>query len=113
MANEDRDYLAWVRSCPCAMCESDVNICAHHHTNGTTSPVFPEAGIQLGSNEHARGKGQRAHDHWTIPLCALCHIPGIHGLGGHFKNWTNEQRRVWQDAQVRMLRSTYLDDSVF
>lgn len=113
MANEDRAYLAWVRSRPCAMCESDVDVCAHHHTNGTTSPVFPEAGVPLGSNEHARGLGQKAHDAWALPLCAACHIPGIHALGGRFKGWTNQQRRDWQDAQVRTLRSIYLDTEAF
>lgn len=113
MANEDKAYCDWLRKRACAMCESPIGVAVHHHTNGTLSPVFPEPGRTLGSSEHPRGKNQRAHDHWGIPLCIKCHIPGIHSFGGHFRGMDNKSRRDWQDGQVRLLRALYLDEEIF
>ncbi len=123
MADEDRAYCRWLRLQPCAGCEAPPGIQfiqVHHSTVGTTSPLFPEAGIALGSNSRdreeltlTRGKGQRAHDHWGIPMCWECHR-NLHDFRGPlFGTMNSEQRREWQDAQVRILRSRFLDMETF
>lgn len=83
MANEDPDYLAWVRSFPCAVCRRRPTT-AHHHTGG-------------------RGLGQRAHDHKTIALCFVCH-DDFHQARGFFRGMAKRERREWQDDQVKRMR---------
>lgn len=56
------DYLAFVRSHPCCGCGRREDVEAHHWA------------------ERARGKGQKAPDTRTVPLCVLCH-ERVHSSG--------------------------------
>jgi len=53
MAREDPQHIAWIKTKPCELCGKTQGVQAHH--------------------VHDKGKGQRPHDHWTIPLCEVCH----------------------------------------
>lgn len=111
MAGEDRGYVEWIRSLPCAACGTTYGVQAHHHTNGSTAPLFPHEGEPWSSGS-PRGRGQRAHDHWALPLCATHHA-NLHGFHGFFKHLNKETRRQWQDERVRALRIRYLDEETF
>lgn len=112
MADEDRVYTDWLRKQACCNCGTDQDVQVHHHTNGSTAPLFPIEDEPLGSLEAPRGRGQRAHDHWGMPLCLRCHHD-LHALAGSFRKMTGRQRREWQDGQVRILRMCYLDKETF
>jgi hypothetical protein len=110
MADEDPEYCRWLLKQPCCSCGSTENVVVHHHTRGGTDPLFPVEGEPL--PRLARGLGQRAHDHWGIPLCSTstrgegCH-EALHR--GHPLTWTGG----WQDRQVREFRTRYLDKETF
>lgn len=112
MAGEDPQYVQWIREQPCCACESPFGVQAHHHTGGTTAPVFPKDGEPLASNERPRGKSERAHDTWCIPLCIKCHA-NLHGFHGLFSPFDQKQRRAWQDEWVRHFRERWLDKETF
>lgn len=102
MAGEDIDYIRFVRKQRCCVveCRSPLLIQAHHHTAGTLLP--PESDTR----SSRRGKGQRAHDAWAIPLC-LKHHAQLHSLSGFFKGYTRLTLGEWQSAQVKALRAAY------
>jgi hypothetical protein len=52
---EDPAYLAWIRSLDCSICGMDQRTQTQVHHFGP------------------RGVGQRTHDWFSSPLCALCH----------------------------------------
>jgi hypothetical protein len=109
VALEDPDYLNWIRRQPCCVCECTTERReAHHSTFGPTSAYeeMPSALLR------GRGKGQRAHDSWSMPLCAKHHRQ-LHQLCGHFAGWHKEQLRDWQTAQVHEHRKRYLDNDIF
>lgn len=104
MAGELPEYLAWVRKQPCAQCGTRLQIEGHHATHGdTVAPGEQRPAKSVGAR---RGKGQRAHDHFLIPLCLKCHA-ALHRLSGPFKWWTKRELRGWQDSQVATHRAHY------
>jgi len=86
MAGEDPLYTGCVRQLPCCAPPSACRgmITAHHHTRGTGE---------------RRGKGQRVHDHDTMPLCFHHHLQ-FHDAAGPFRGWDKAQRIAWQDEKV-------------
>ena len=84
MANEDRDYLTWLRWKPCLVCGR--HPCQAHHPR------------------HNVGMGQRAHDHRAVPLCYQHHEDvQQYRLDG----MNREQLRDWMDAAAERLRKDY------
>lgn len=68
------DYLAFVRSKPCAWCNAPAPSEASHH------------------GKH--GIGTKAGDHRCIPLCSMCHRGEYHRTGA-LGRMTPEQTREW------------------
>lgn len=106
MAGEEPRYESWVRSQPCARCGVTYGIEAHHALWGTTyNPDEPRPPKAI---EGARkGKSQKAHSCFSLPLCLKCHIPGIHRGGGHFAGTTPEEREQWEREQVAIHRNRF------
>jgi hypothetical protein len=88
MANEDAEYLRWIRTQSCRGCGRCAPSEAHH------------AG--------KRGLGQRAHDHTAIPLCRDCHR-AWHDCRAPFAGWARAEREAWAEAQIAVMRATFLD----
>lgn len=106
MAGESPRYLSWLRTQPCARCGVGYGIEAHHPLWATT--YSPEETRPAKAIEGARkGKGQKCHDHFALPLCLKCHIPGIHRGGGHFHGTTVEEREAWEREQIPLHRQRY------
>ena len=99
----DLDYLAWVRTRPCAVRDLlvlNAMLGIPFSTNVCTAPV--EA-------HHAgrRGLGQKADDNTAIPLCRRHHRE-LHDARGAFAGWTKAERRAWQDEQAALTLDRYL-----
>jgi hypothetical protein len=107
MAGEDPRYTAFLRTQPCARCGVTYGIEVHHPLWAPTyNPDEPKPPKAI---EGARkGKGQKCHDCFCLPLCfATCHIPGIHRGGGHFTGMTVEEREAWEREQIALHRERY------
>lgn len=106
MAGEDKRYTDWLRTQPCARCQTEFRIEVHHPLWGTTySPELPRPAKAI---EGARkGKGQKSHDHYGIPLCIKDHVPGIHRGGGSFSGMTPDDREAWEREQIALHRQRY------
>lgn len=97
MAGENPGYLAWLRSGPCSLSGKDPcsgPIQAHHSTHVK------------------RGKGQRAHDRQSFPLC-MWHHHTFHDCCGYFKTWRKSERQAWQDELVAQYWKAYSRPDVF
>lgn len=89
----DEAYLDFVRSLPCCACGKNAPSHAHHETGG------------------GRGKGQKAPDNRTMPLCFQCHRE-FHSVSGRFDGFTFDGKRMWQEMEierVQELRGQLLD----
>ena len=86
MANEDPEYLDWIRSYHCCSCWNE-GPCEPHHE--------PGAGAAL-----------RSHDHNASSLCSQCHRD-LHNLSGRFRTWNKPMFRVWHKIMVATLRAKY------
>lgn len=87
MANEDKQYLRWLRSRDCCYCGVMAPSIVHHHTA-------------------RRAMSQRAHDHDGMPMCPRCHLE-FHSACGFFKHMKRAERCDWQDRQVQKYRAQY------
>ena len=106
MAGEEPRYEAWLRTLPCAKCGAEFSIEVHHALWGTT--YSPENTRPTKAIEGARkGKGQKAHSFFSLPLCIKCHIPGIHRGGGHFSGMSLEEREAWERELHPVYRNRY------
>ena len=89
----DRKRLAAIRKLPCVKCGAVPSQAAHSNFG-----------------EHGKGKGIKADDKYTIPLCHICH----RWFDGYFQ-LTREQSKEWFDKMLekteRMLNLK--DDEVF
>jgi hypothetical protein len=104
MSGESPDYVAWVRQQPCALQPCVAPSECHHSTSGSTlGEDEAPSGKRLGGR---RGKGERAHDDQSFPLCARHHRQ-FHDHKGPFAGWSKAERRAWQDEQVRLHRDRY------
>lgn len=81
----DEAYLEFVRSLPCCACGKPGPSHAHHETGA------------------GRGKGQKAPDNRTIPLCFQCHRD-FHQVGGRFDGFTFESKRLWQEMEIERVQ---------
>lgn len=93
MAGELPDYTAFIHKRPC--CAPGCGrgpVDAHHATSGLLNqPGEPHRG--------KRGKGQKVHDYYLIPLCHECHMQ-FHDAAGQFRKWSKQHRSAWQLEQV-------------
>ena len=89
----DPKRLAATRKLPCIKCGQSPSQAAHSNFG-----------------EHGKGKGIKANDNYTIPLCHICH----RWFDGYFQ-LTREQSKEWFDKMLekteRMLNLN--DDEVF
>ena len=69
----DRKRLAAIRKLPCIKCGQSPSQAAHSNFG-----------------EHGKGKGIKADDKYTIPLCHICH----RWFDGYFQ-LTREQSKEW------------------
>lgn len=105
---KEPEYAAWIRKKPCHACESPLYVEGHHSTVGSTAPWERDRAGSVA----VRGKSQKAHDSWLIPMCLRCHR-NFHAACGMFKGWDRGQRREWQDAAVALYRGQWLDQDGF
>ena len=89
MANENRNYVRWVRLQPCMLIGRGClgRIEAHH------------AGRD-------RAFGRRAHDDTCIPLCQL-HHRHWHSATGPFRHMNKLDRRTWSESAIKETRERY------
>jgi hypothetical protein len=106
MAGEDPRYTAFLRKQPCAKCFQGWGIEVHHPLWATTYSD-EEARPAKAIPNAKKGKGQRCHDHFALPLCLKCHVPGIHEGGGHFSGMSVEEREAWEREQIPVHRNRY------
>lgn len=106
MAGEDARYTAWIRTQPCAACGTTLQVEPHHALSGTTySPEAPRPAKAIPGAR--KGKSQRSHDHFCIPLCIKDHEPGFHQGHGYFEGWSPRERDDWEMAQVGIHRNRF------
>ena len=91
MANENRPYLLWLSTHPCA-------VPGCHDRSGP--PHHPR---------HDVGLGRRAHDHRAVPICHQHHVE-LHAKNGAFLGWPNDRLRAWLDATGAALRQLFESD---
>ena len=91
-ARKDQSYLAFIRQVPCIVTGTLPVEAAHL---STANPKYGHMG---------RGKGQKAHDRWALPLSPEEHRIQ-HGFGE--RTYWNGKRNPWITALV--LHGLYLD----
>ena len=92
-ARKDQSYLTWVRKCPCIVTGTLPVEAAHL---STANPKYGHMG---------RGKGQKAHDRWALPLSPEQHLKQHHW--GEMAFWVHSDIDPWLTALV--LHGMYLD----
>ncbi|MCL5767372.1 hypothetical protein [Acinetobacter sp. ANC5681] len=89
----DAKRLAAIRKLPCVKCGGGPSQAAHSNFG-----------------EHGKGKGIKADDKYTIPLCHACHV-----VFDQYRDMGREESRVWfakmLEKTERMLNLK--DDEVF
>ncbi|WP_354733917.1 hypothetical protein [Acinetobacter nosocomialis] len=89
----DAKRLAAIRKLPCVRCGYPHSQAAHSN-----------------SSKHGKGRGIKASDEFTVPLCAICH-----GLFDQFNLGTRQESEAmferWLEKTERMLNLK--DDEVF
>jgi hypothetical protein len=103
LADDLAQYKAWLLRQPCACAPCIAAVVVHHHTEGEAYAPGAQPPKAIGGK---RGKSQRASDYYGIPLCHA-HHGQVHELRGYFKGWAGEERRAWQDQQVRYHRERF------
>jgi hypothetical protein len=73
LPEKNKAYLNWIRSRPCCITHSDLDVVAHH--------------ITISAN---RGFGQKPSDFWTVPLRADLHSK-LHHMG---------ERSFWAEYDI-------------
>lgn len=86
MADEDPEYIRWIKQQPCHQCASRQGSDPHHKTGA--------------------GLAMRSHDHEAFPLCRVCHT-AFHAGSVPFKLMVKEDRREWQEFAVRKYRKRH------
>lgn len=84
----DPEYLAWIRTLRCSVCQILDRLHAHH--------------LKHGHGERRGGMGIRVHDRLSLPMCPRHHRQ-FHRSEGYFKAWPKEQKRVWQEERIERL----------
>lgn len=88
----DHDYRDWIHRQPCVVCSrlpepQTTRTEMHHHTR-------------------RRGKGQKADDKDSFPLCTY-HHRCFHDACGCFKTWDKAKRGHFQDSECARAREAY------
>lgn len=65
MTKDEEDYILWIKSLPCGVCEASGPSDAHHVTDS----------------------GRRVSHYLTLPLCKDCHQGGQNGFHGNKFMW--------------------------
>lgn len=79
MADDDPEYLDFVRGLPCCVCFERAPSEAHH---------APGAGM-----------GLRSPDRTAVPLCTQCHRD-FHSHRGRFLKMNRAEKRDWQSSEI-------------
>ncbi|HAB71582.1 MAG TPA: DUF968 domain-containing protein [Acinetobacter nosocomialis] len=91
----DAKRLAAIRKLPCVRCGQSPSQAAHSN-----------------SSKHGKGRGIKASDEFTVPLCAICH-----GLFDQFNLGTRQESEAlfddWLEKTELMLKIDTNSDSVF
>lgn len=104
MAGELPPYSNWIRQQACAGCLGPGPCDPHHAHCGTT--YDPDERPPTKSAGPKRGRGQRSHDKWLIPMHMRCHRQ-FTDSSGPYRDWDNERRDSWEREQVRIHRERY------
>ncbi len=89
MSNRDSKRLDAIRSLPCCQCGASPRSQAAHSNFGI----------------HGKGKGIKADDKYTIPLCHECHS----GLDQNLSQQTRQQQLDWFNKKLAFIDEV-LDD---
>ena len=89
MSKRDSDRLELIRSLPCCQCGASPRSQAAHSNFGI----------------HGKGKGIKADDEYTIPLCANCHA----SLDQNLSQQTRQQQLDWFLKKLKFINEV-LDD---
>lgn len=103
MAGELPEYVGWVRKHPCCACGAERLVEAHHITNGLTCMPGERPPKALRGK---RGKGQKAHDYYAIPMCLSCHRK-LHDRSGPFREMSKQRLDAWQLEWVTTMQSRW------
>jgi hypothetical protein len=104
LAGELPAYSGWIRKQRCAGCLGPGPCDPHHAHCGTT--YDPDERPPTKSAGPKRGRGQRSHDKWLIPMHMRCHRQ-FTDSSGPYRDWNNERRDAWERDQVRIHRERY------
>ena len=83
MSKRDNKRLEKIRSLPCCQCGASPRSQAAHSNFG----------------QHGKGKGVKADDRYTIPLCYECHA----GLDQNLSQQTRQQQLDWFERKLKFI----------
>ena len=89
MSKRDNDRLKAIRKMICCKCGTDAPSQAAHSNFGI----------------HGKGKGIKADDRYTIPLCHKCHA----SLDQNLSQQTRQQQQEWFNRKLKFIDGV-LDD---
>lgn len=89
VSKRDAKRLEQVRSLPCCQCGASPRSQAAHSNFGI----------------HGKGKGVKADDKYTIPLCVVCH----QSLDQNLSQQTRQQQLDWFNRKLKFINGV-LDD---
>lgn len=90
MSKRDSKRLEKIRSLPCCQCGASPRSQAAHSNFGI----------------HGKGKGIKADDKYTIPLCVTCH----QNLDQNLSQQTRQQQLDWFNNKLAFINKVLIDD---
>ena len=91
MSKRDPKRLELIRSLPCCQCGASPRSQAAHSNFGI----------------HGKGKGIKADDEYTIPLCANCHAD----LDQNLSQQTRQQQLDWFNRKLKFINEVLNDQA--
>ena len=91
MSKRDNKRLEQIRSLPCCQCGASPRSQAAHSNSGV----------------HGKGKGIKADDRYTIPLCYECHA----GLEPNLSQQTRQEQLDWFERKLKFIDEVLNDQS--
>lgn len=91
MSKRDNGRLDAIRSLPCCQCGASPRSQAAHSNFG----------------QHGKGKGIKADDRYTIPLCHSCHA----SLDQNLSQQTRQQQLDWFERKLKFIDGVLNDQS--
>lgn len=92
MSKRDNKRLEQIRSLPCCQCGASPRSQAAHSNFGI----------------HGKGKGIKADDRYTIPLCVICH----QNLDQNLSRQTRQQQLDWFMKKLEFIDKVLCDMSI-